>query len=1086
MSQTVITQAFEALKAQEAANGGVLTLDEFVFASVPNLNITDPIDRTEGLPPAAQIVHRQAVSKTGMVNSNAVVYSVVMGADVGDFEFNWVGLLNKASGVVAMIVHAPSQKKIKTASGQQGNVLTRSFLMEYNGASQQTQIITPADTWQIDFTARLNGVDERVRIENIDTYDMASFLGDGFSVSKSGAKYAVKKGVAYIAGLRAELLFDQDMTVSTRPSKIWLDVCWAGTMTSVWAAQTKLTVADDLADYTDDDEKHYVYAIAEILSDGTVKDLRPVSAVEQLVKLNYEQNTFPYFDENKKLDVSPISDLSRDILKQETASAIQAGIGLHDIDGVNKYPELQMARWRDEGDVRGWGVKMDGTADDTDSLNLCLSESRVVRFPSQLNGPCIISGTLLIRDDTEIYGPGEGIAVIKCAPTMDPASHALATYNYANGIATANKNIHIEGLCVDGNGYLRAPGNDKPAGCNFVINAEDSKIKKCRGVNAPLWNLFVTSGNPFEDAGHNGAIKAPSKRVVVDGFTSVDPVHGDGAIIQGAWDSAINNFTSLYTSTLAASGLKVRTDAGIQLVEGCRGVSVHGVVADHAKTVTTAVGISCHVNKPYMSDIVVDGVQARGLSTCVGVFNDPAVVPVGSAGWRNRRFSIRNVHIQNPVLDAASTVMQSRLVDVQNAMGVTVENVSVSFLDEAGSYSAPTCAINFAGVHDFSLSKVEFKDVPDIGAASYQVNKARGWIHINDANCKRGTVNGIHSDNIGYLNRMVSDTLSNCILSIKNVVIDAVPVGDAGSKEVIVCSSPTLNVDGIVIPAGMTVGRLGGTLIALGKNNTDVRTLEPRVFYGGLHIRAYNNGAEQTMPGILFDRTYVSGSNTTGKGSVAFSTSAEAQGAWSVAAWDEDTKSAVPILVVSYKASDTIKKYIAPVLDGDTNNGNASARWLNVHSVNGVITLSDATKKTGLRDSTIAENIAFGRIARLPDLWKWIRRVEEEGSGARWHSGPTVQEAIEIMTEHGLDWREYSCFCYDYQPYEPERRVVVPARVDEESGMVISPQHELIIPAVEESESYGFRKEELLWRCMKAQANQLDSIEKRLSDIESA
>lgn len=157
MSQTVITQAFEELKAQEAANGGMVTLDEFVFASVPNLNITDPIDRTEGLPLAAQIVHRQAVSKTGMVNSNAVVYSVVLGADVGDFEFNWVGLLNKASGVVAMIVHAPSQKKIRTQSGQQGNVLTRSFLMEYNGASQQTQIITPADTWQIDFTARLNG-----------------------------------------------------------------------------------------------------------------------------------------------------------------------------------------------------------------------------------------------------------------------------------------------------------------------------------------------------------------------------------------------------------------------------------------------------------------------------------------------------------------------------------------------------------------------------------------------------------------------------------------------------------------------------------------------------------------------------------------------------------------------------------------------------------------------------------------------------------------------------------------------------------------------------------------------------------------
>ncbi len=95
MSQTVITSAFEQLKAREAANGGVVILDEFVFANIPNLDITSPIDRGEGLPEEAMIVHRQAVGKTGMVNNNAVVYSVVMGADVGDFEFNWVGWLTK-------------------------------------------------------------------------------------------------------------------------------------------------------------------------------------------------------------------------------------------------------------------------------------------------------------------------------------------------------------------------------------------------------------------------------------------------------------------------------------------------------------------------------------------------------------------------------------------------------------------------------------------------------------------------------------------------------------------------------------------------------------------------------------------------------------------------------------------------------------------------------------------------------------------------------------------------------------------------------------------------------------------------------
>ena len=379
MSQTVITQAFEQLKAQEAANGGVVTLDEFVFASVPNLNITDPIDRDEGLPPAAQIVHRQAVSKTGMVNSNAVVYSVVLGADVGDFEFNWVGLLNKASGVVAMIVHAPSQKKIRTQSGQQGNVLTRSFLMEYNGASEQTQIITPADTWQIDFTARLDGVDERVRIENIDTYGSASFLDDGFLVSGANGKYLVNKGAAYIEGLRAELLFDQELTVASRPSKIWVDVCWRGTLTSTWKPVTKLTIAETLSDYMEGDEQHYVYAVAQILADGSILDLRQASVIAQISGLLAEPDTVPYFDKNAKLQKSALSTFIRELLAIQDADGVMSHLGLsnplHGDRLISVQQTLNGAVQRTQHEknaesvsVEDFGAKGDGEHDDTEAF----------------------------------------------------------------------------------------------------------------------------------------------------------------------------------------------------------------------------------------------------------------------------------------------------------------------------------------------------------------------------------------------------------------------------------------------------------------------------------------------------------------------------------------------------------------------------------------------------------------------------------------------------------------------------------------------------------------------------------------------
>ncbi|EBH8223535.1 phage tail protein [Salmonella enterica subsp. enterica serovar Newport] len=281
MSQTTITRAFEQWKAQQGATGEPVLLDEFVFANVPGLEPDRPVDRNETLPPAEQIVHRQAVSRKGVVNDNAVVHSVVLGADVGDFSFNWIGLLHKASGTLAMIVHAPLQQKLKTAEGQQGNVLTRSFLMEYNGAQAETGINTPAESWQIDFTARMAGMDERQRLENIDIFGAAAFFGDGYLVGKSGNQFYVTKGTGYVAGLRTTLAENLNITVTTRPVKVWLDVCWTGTLTSVWGVQSRITVADNLADYVQNGVQHYVFAVAGIDENGNITDLRPKGTLNE-------------------------------------------------------------------------------------------------------------------------------------------------------------------------------------------------------------------------------------------------------------------------------------------------------------------------------------------------------------------------------------------------------------------------------------------------------------------------------------------------------------------------------------------------------------------------------------------------------------------------------------------------------------------------------------------------------------------------------------------------------------------------------------------------------------------------------------
>ena len=189
-------------------------------------------------------------------------------------------------------------------------------------------------------------------------------------------------------------------------------------------------------------------------------------------------------------------------------------------------------------------------------------------------------------------------------------------------------------------------------------------------------------------------------------------------------------------------------------------------------------------------------------------------------------------------------------------------------------------------------------------------------------------------------------------------------------------------------------------------------------------------------------------------------------------------------MTLSYTSNGTVKKYLAPIVDGDMNNGNASARWQNVHSVNGVITTSDANDKGEIRDATDKENEAFAEIARLPSVWKWIRRIEEEGDEARLHSGPTVQAAIDIMKKHGLEWGKYSCFCFDYIPATEERIEHFPAVVDEDGTELVA-AYEVVIPASEEVSRYSFRKEELLWWCLRAIATQYDSLSDRVSKLES-
>ena len=222
-----ITLAGESLIAQKHAAQLGLKVTRFIFANVPGLDPSAPVDRAAPKPPAGQIVYSYDIpdGNAGYVNPNQVVYSAQIGSDIGDWDFNWIGL-ESAEGVLFAVAYVPMQVKRKnTPPLQIGNNLTRNFLVVFDGAQALTGISIDANTWQHDFTVRLAGIDERERLSNRDIYGRACFFGSSLQLEKVGSAYRLKPGTAYIEGVLVTLKDMYPIAGGVPVGKVWLDVC---------------------------------------------------------------------------------------------------------------------------------------------------------------------------------------------------------------------------------------------------------------------------------------------------------------------------------------------------------------------------------------------------------------------------------------------------------------------------------------------------------------------------------------------------------------------------------------------------------------------------------------------------------------------------------------------------------------------------------------------------------------------------------------------------------------------------------------------------------------------------------------------
>lgn len=206
-----------------------------------------------------------------------------------------------------------------------------------------------------------------------------------------------------------------------------------------------------------------------------------------------------------------------------------------------------------------------------------------------------------------------------------------------------------------------------------------------------------------------------------------------------------------------------------------------------------------------------------------------------------------------------------------------------------------------------------------------------------------------------------------------------------------------------------------------------------------------------------------------------------------------------PIEMWSSKKSSAlpITGSLSPATDNSVSYGTAARRPTQLFAATATIGTSDAREKTPVRTLTEAEYAVGLQLAREIGAYRWLEAVERKGPAAREHFGQTVQRAIEIFQQHGLDPFGYGAICYDTWEQETVEhpaqyeQIEIPAVLDEEGNEIESARYEqgkLTRDAWTEvtlkaGDRYSWRDSELFWMICAAQQRQADELAQQQAGI---
>ena len=733
-----------------------------------------------------------------------------------------------------------------------------------------------------------------------------------------------------------------------------------------------------------------------------------------------------------------------------------------------------MARWRDEGDLRGWGLLGNSNEDGTEGMDCTALFQAAIRSGRKTyyipEGYFRITSTILIPTGVRIHGAHGWHACVVVDPAMDGALDAFQNEGWNATALKFDENIALSNFRIKANGFSRIKSNpDVEWGrCLRTGALKGLTIEKMVFQEGPQHCLDLACWKDnYVGVGHAGTVQGMTTDVRIKDSFFVDYCYDDGFTTHGADGVTVDNCTAVITDYAKSRHVYEITQNGFEVDDGSSNTVLSKCRTYGNDTNSKGFAIANQDGNPIPFNIRFENCDAYGTVTGVATLGvADAAHAFGSQAYRGRNYAIINCSLNYPHVAMDNAEFPSRGFDIQYGMDVVVENFRVNMRGQNGEAARSPCAVfNIIGVN-VRIDGVRVEGVPD-GQMGTIFGTGRSWFRITNAASSAVRIRNVDIDNIGWADRVIRDVDKKPGGAL--IEADYIKLGSAstdGRTKTVIMSAAVASFKNIAAPAGVQTLRIGPGLTdrtALFTGNVDVNYVDLATFTGGLRIVSETAAdGSQPLPGLLFDRQYVSPVNSNGKGSISFRTSVSAPGALSVTAYDEDTSSYIPVFTVNYVGASLPKKAIAPVVNGDTNMGQSSAAWLNGYFVNSPQTVSDARLKSEVRDLTADELAAGLEIIKTLGFWSWLDK-----RGDREHAGTTVQKAMSIMESHGLEPFDYAFITYE--KWEDEFTTVY--QYDDEGKEIEGSGVEVLMKKA--GDVYGFKVQELTLYLMRCLADKL-------------